>query len=139
MIVDCLDPHILFVRLVRGVVKMCSVCWEAYAAGYMSRTEVWQCVYYLDIIRHYKDGHYARPKRDPDDPRFTVDLGEGLLPFMFDSIEDERDWFHLIYLPTRRRRVYRLMTSGEGARRSQREPKRGFEVTCKAVIQTTLF
>ena len=118
---------------------MCSICWEANAAGYMSRSEVWECVYYLDLIRHNRDELRRIPKRDPDDPRFVVGLGEGLLPFMFNSEYDERDWFFLVYLPTRRRKVYRQMAGGEGARRSQRESMRGFEVTCKAVIQTTLF
>ena len=109
-------------RVLEGRVKeMCEVCWESYHAGYMTRTEVWQCVYYLGIIRSYRDELRRIPKRDPDDPRYTVDLGEGLLPFMFDNLRDEKDWFFLIYLPTRRRKIFRLNASGEGAERSQRE------------------
>ena len=101
--------------------EMCKICEEAYLAGYMTRTEVWQCVYYLDIIRRNRDEPRRIPKRDPDDPRFVVNLGEGLLPFLFRNNTDEEDWFFLKYLPTRRRRLYRMKASGEGAERSRRE------------------
>ena len=107
--------------------RMCKICEESYLAGYMSRTEVWQCVYYLDIIRNNRDELRRIPKRDPDDPRFVVNLGEGLLPFLFRNNSDEKDWFFLKYLPTRRRRLYRLKASGEGAERSRRESVRGVE------------
>ena len=100
---------------------MCKICEEAYLAGYMTRTEVWQCVYYLEIIRRNRDELRRIPKRDPDDPRFVVNLGEGLLPFLFRNNTDEKDWFFLKYLPTRRRRLYRMKAAGEGAERSRRE------------------
>lgn len=106
---------------------MCEACWESYHAGYMSRSEVWQCVYYSGIIRRHRDELRRIPKRDPDDPRFTVDLGEGLLPFLFDNDRDERDWYFLIYLPTRRRRLYRLSVSGKGADTPEERVARGVE------------
>ena len=71
------------VNVNRVGLTMCSLCWEAYSAGYMSRTEIWQCVYYLGIIRRHRDELRRIPKRDPDDPNFVVELGEGLLPFLF--------------------------------------------------------
>ncbi len=100
---------------------MCEACWESYHAGYMTRTEVWQCVYYLDLIRRIRDEPRRIPKREPDDPRFTVDLGEGLIPFILTDLQDRKDWYFLKYLPTRRRRLYRLKAAGEGAERSRRE------------------
>ena len=106
---------------------MCNACWESHYAGYLTRTEVWQCVYYLDIIRNNRDELRRIPKRDPDDPEYCLYLGEGLLPYSFRSITDEKDWYYLIYRPARRRRLYRLKTSGEGAERSRRESWRGVE------------
>ena len=106
---------------------MCSLCWEAYSAGYMSRTEIWQCVYYLGIIRRHRDELRRIPKRDPDDPNFVVELGEGLLPFLFDNTRDEKDWFYLVYLPTRRRRLYRLPGAGKGACAPEESVTRGVE------------
>lgn len=104
---------------------MCGQCWESYFAGYLTKGEVYQCVYYLDYFRNQRNTRHAQPKRDPDDPRYVLRLGEGLLPFLFRSISDEREWFDLIYRPTRRRRIYRLMASGRGASRSRRECARG--------------
>jgi len=119
--------QLIGVQHVPGGLVMCNACWEAYYAGYMSRTEVWQCVYYLDIIRSNRDELRRIPKRAPDDPEYCLHLGEGLLPFSFRSIGDEKDWYYLIYRPARRRRLYRLKTSGEGAERSRRESRRGVE------------
>lgn len=106
---------------------MCMLCWEAYAAGYMTRTEVWQCVYYLDIIRSHRDELRRIPKRDPDDPRYVVHLGEGLLPFMFSDLRDQKDWFFLMYLPTRRRKIHRLKIAGKGADTPEERGSRGVE------------
>lgn len=131
-VVEGNPPHrkhkqMIGVQHVLGELVMCNACWEAYYAGYMSRTEVWQCVYYRDIIRSNRDELRRIPKRDPDDPEYCLHLGEGLLPFSFRSIGDEKDWYYLIYRPARRRRLYRLKTSGEGAERSRRESRRGVE------------
>ena len=88
------------------------------------------CNYYIQACRDYyieSYGRYCRnelrriPKRDPDDPKYTVDLGEGLIPFMISDMRDRKDWYFLMYLPTRRRRLYRLKAAGEGAERSRRE------------------
>ena len=100
---------------------MCDVCWESYHAGYMKRSEVWECVYYLQLIRHNRDELRRIPKREPDDPRYRLRLGEGLTPFYFRYEGDLKDWYFLKYLPSRRRRVYYANTSGKGAERSQRE------------------
>jgi hypothetical protein len=100
---------------------MCEACWESYNAGYMTRTEVWQCVYYLELIRRNRDELRRIPKREPDDPRYRLELGEGLSSFYYRYDRDLKDWYHLIYLKTRRRRLYRLKAAGEGAERSRRE------------------
>ena len=84
--------------------------------------------YYIESsIRWHREELLRHPKRDPDDPKYCLHLGEGLLPFSFRSIGDEKDWYYLIYRPARRRRLYRLKTSGEGAERSRRESVRGVE------------
>jgi hypothetical protein len=106
---------------------MCEVCWESYHAGYMSRTEVWQCVYYLDIIRNNRNELRRIPKRDPDDPSYCLELGEGLLDFMFRNDRDMKDWYYLVYRPTRRRRLYRLKARGEGACAPEESVPRGVE------------
>jgi hypothetical protein len=94
------------------------------------------CDYYIQACRDYyiqssfrKARNELRriPKRDPDDPNFCLQLGEGLLDFMFNDHRDMKDWYYFIYRPTRRRRLYRLKTSGEGAERSRRECRRGVE------------
>ena len=109
------------VPVLGGSAKMCNACWESHYAGYMTRTEVCQCVYYLDIIRNNRDELRRIPKRDPDDPNFVLELGEGLSSFYFDDHRDLKDWYYLIYRTTRRRRLYRLKAAGEGAERSRRE------------------
>lgn len=109
-------------HVLEGRVKeMCEACWESYHAGYMTRTEVWQCVYYLELIRRNRDELRRIPKREPDDPRYRIDLGEGLSSFYYRYDRDLKDWYYLIYLKTRRRRLYRLKAAGEGAERSRRE------------------
>ena len=100
---------------------MCNACWESHYAGYITRTEVWQCVYYLDIIRNNRDELRRIPKRDPDDPNFVLELGEGLSSFYFTDRRDLKDWYYLKYRTSRRRRLYRLKAAGEGAERSRRE------------------
>ncbi len=104
---------------------MCEQCWESYYAGYLSRGEVYQCPYYLDIFRNHRNTRQRIPKRDPDDPRYVLRLGEGLLPFLFRSISDEREWYDLIYRPTRRRRLYRLRVAGKGASAPEESAARG--------------
>ena len=116
---------------------MCSLCWEANAAGYMTRTEVWRCVYYLDIIRNNRDELRRIPKRDPDDPYFRIQYGEGLLASTL-SLDDYKDWYFLQYLPTWRRRVYRLKTSGKGADAPEERAARGVEDGTKWAAETTL-
>ena len=101
------------VHVLEGNVKeMCEVCWESYHAGYMTRTEVWQCVYYLDLIRRTRDERRRIPKRDPDDPQYLLYWDEGLIPFILTDLQDRKDWYFLKYLPTRRRRLYRLKAAG---------------------------
>ena len=56
-----------------------------------------------------------------------MELGEGLLPFMFDNSRDEKDWFYLVYLPTRRRKLYRLPEAGKGADTPEERGSRGVE------------
>ena len=108
-------------RVLGGRAEMCNACWESHYAGYMTRTEVWQCVYYLDIIRNNRDELRRIPKRDPDDPNFVLELGEGLSSFYFSDRRDLKDWYYLKYRTSRRRRLYRLKAAGEGAERSRRE------------------
>ena len=101
---------------------MCELCWESYHAGYITRTEVWECVYYRDIIRRYRDELRRIPKREPDDPRYRLQWGEGLTPWYDLNGRYEEDfWYFEIYMTARRRRLYRLKASGEGAERSRRE------------------
>ena len=116
---------------------MCSLCWEAYAAGYMTRTEVFQCVYYLDIIRNNREELRRNPKRDPDDPYFRLQYGEGLLSSVL-SLDDYKDWYYLKYLPSWRRRVYRLNASGKGADAPEERAARGVEDETVWVAETTL-
>ena len=110
-----------------GLIKMCNACWESYYAGYLTKSEVWQCIYYLDIIRNQRDTHRRVPKRDPDDPYFCLELGEGLLPYMFDRIGDMKDWYYLVYRSTRRRKIYRYNAAGEGAGSPEERVPRGVE------------
>lgn len=118
-----IEPDITYAEHVHGgVVKMCSVCWEAYAAGYMTKTEIFQCIYYLDIFRNKRDAN-ARPKRDPDDP-YYIRYGEGIYS-SFLSQEDYKDWYYLSYLPQYRRRLYKAKASGLGASAPEERVPRG--------------
>ena len=137
MTVDCLDRVTIYVVRAHGGEKMCSLCWEANAAGYMTRTEVWQCVYYLDMIRNNRDELRRIPKRDPDDPYYRLQYGEGILSFTL-SLDDYKDWYYLKYLPSWRRRVYRLKASGKGADAPEERAARGVEDETKWVAETTL-
>lgn len=92
--------------------------------GFKDAKRVGACWEYMCWLRDVHKGYWRRrsrnelrriPKRDPDDPKFCLHLGEGLLPFLFPDPRDERDWYFLIYHPTRRRRLYRLKAAGEGA------------------------
>ena len=125
-------------RVYGGIGKMCELCWESYYAGYIRKGEIWQCIYYLDLMRSKWDTQRRIPKREPDDPRYTVDLGEGLLPFMFSDLRDQKDWFSLMYLPTRRRKLHRLKIAGKGADAPEERAARGVEDETIWVAETTL-
>ena len=116
---------------------MCESCWEHYFAGYFTKSEVYRCPYYLDIFRNQRDTHRRIPKRDPDDPRFCLSLGEGIYPF-FMSRRDEKDWHELVYLPTWRRRVHRLKASGVGADAPEERAARGVEDETNWVAEISL-
>jgi hypothetical protein len=116
---------------------MCDVCREAYLAGHITKSEIWQCVYYLDFSRRVRDELRRIPKRDPDDPLYVLSRGEGLLPWIFTQ-EEEDFYFDEIWKWARRRRLYRLKASGEGAERSRRESERGVEDETNWVAETTL-
>ena len=116
---------------------MCDVCWESYYAGYMKKSEVWQCVYYLDLIRRNRDELRRIPKRDPDDPYFRLEYGEGLLSSVL-CTDDYKDGYYLQYLPSWRRRVYRLNTAGEGASAPEERAVRGVEDETNGWTKTTL-
>ncbi len=125
---------------------MCSWCndiegFDHYGAG-ATRPRVREakqngcCSYYLRSCRDYyiessirfqRDTHRRVPKRDPDDPYYCLELGEGLLPFMFDRVGDMKDWYYLVYRPTRRRKLYRHNTAGEGAGSPEERVPRGVE------------
>ena len=115
---------------------MCSLCWEAYAAGYMTRTEVWQCVYYLDIIRSHRDELRRIPKREPDDPYYRLQYGEGLLPYIFNR-EEEEFYLEEIYRYVRRRKIYRMMASGEGAGAPEERAARGDVLSLQGTAKIT--
>ena len=134
---DCLDRVINYVVRAHGGIRMCSLCWEANAAGYMTRTEVWQCVYYLDIIRNNRDELRRIPKREPDDPYYVLKYGEGLLPWMF-TREEEDFYFDEIYRRVRKARIYRLKASGKGADAPEERAARGVEDETYWVAETTL-
>ena len=115
---------------------MCNVCWESYYAGYIKKSEVYQCIYYLDIFRNQRDA-YTRPKRDPDDPYYCLQYGEGLLPWMFTK-EEEEFYFDEIYRRIRRARIYRLKAAGKGADAPEERAARGVEDETKWVAETSL-
>lgn len=102
---------------------MCSACWEAHYAGYMTKTEIFQCIYYLDMFRNQRTAN-ARPKRDPDDPYWILPYGEGIYS-SFLSQEDYKDWYNLSYLPQYRRRLYKAKASGLGASAPEERVPRG--------------
>jgi hypothetical protein len=107
---------------------MCELCWESYLAGYLTRGEVYQCTYYLDMFRSKNRDELRRiPRRVPDDPKYCLDLGEGLTSFMFKRSRDLKDWYFLMYLPARKRRLYLLKKSGEGAGEPEKGMPRGVE------------
>ena len=84
--------------------------------------------YYIESsLRHNRNELRRIPKRDPDDPDYCLELGEGLLDFMFRNSRDMKDWYYLIYRPTRRRRLYRLKAAGEGACAPEESVPRGVE------------
>ena len=116
---------------------MCSLCWESYAAGYMTRTEVWQCVYYLDIIRSHRDELRRIPKREPDDPYYVLQYGEGLLPWMFNR-EEEDFYFNEIYRRVRKARIKRLMALRKGADAPEERAARGVEDETNWVAEISL-
>jgi len=116
---------------------MCNVCWESYYAGYIKKSEVWQCVYYLELIRRNRDEPRRNPKRDPDDPYYILKYGEGLLPWMF-TREEEDFYFDEIYRRVRKARIYRLKASGKGADAPEERAARGVEDETKWVAETTL-
>jgi len=108
--------------------QMCEQCWESYFAGYLTRGEVYRCTYYLDMFRSRNRDELRRiPRRAPDDPRFRLNLGEGLTPFMFKRGRDLKDWYFLMYLPARKRKLYLLKKSGEGAGEPEKGLPRGVE------------
>jgi hypothetical protein len=115
-------------RSISRVMAICEQCWESYFAGYLTRGEVFQCTYYLDMFRSRNRNELRRiPRRVPDDPRFCLSLGEGLTPFMFKRLRDLKDWYYLMYLPARKRRLYLLKASGEGAGEPEKGLPRGVE------------
>ncbi len=95
-------------------------------AGHITKSEIWQCVYYLDFTRRVRDELRRIPKRDPDDPLYVLKRGEGLLPFMF-SRDEEEFYFDEIWKWTRRRRLYRLREAGKGADTPEERGSRGVE------------
>ena len=105
---------------------MCDMCWEAYYAGYMKKSDIWQCVYYIELIRRNKDELRRRLKRDPDDPYYRLEYGEGIYSSVM-TTDDYKDWYYLKYLPTWRRKVYRLKASGKGADAPEERAARGVE------------
>ena len=117
---------------------MCMLCWEAYSAGYMTRTEVWQCVYYLDIIRRHRDEPRRIPKRDPDDPYYVLNYGEGLLPWLYPTRELEDFYLDEIWRWVRRRKLHRLKMRGKGADAPEERAARGVEDETNWVAETTL-
>ncbi len=123
-----------------GSAKMCEWCNDIEGFGHYgvggTRPRVREaklsgcCIYYLracrdyyieSSIRYHRNEPRRIPKRDPDDPNFVLELGEGLSSFYFDDLRNLKDWYYLIYRTTRRRRLYRLKAAGEGAERSRRE------------------
>ncbi len=107
---------------------MCEQCWESYFAGYLTRGEVYRCAYYLDMFRSRNRDELRRiPRRVPDDPRFRLNLGEGLSSFYFNRSDDLKDWYFMCYIPARRRRLYLLKKSGEGAGAPEKGVSRGVE------------
>ena len=107
---------------------MCELCWESYLAGYLTRGEVYQCTYYLDMFRSRNRDELRRiPRRVPDDPKYRLGLGEGLSSFYFNRLGDLKDWYFLCYIPARRRRLYLLKKSGEGAGAPEKGVSRGVE------------
>ena len=107
---------------------MCELCWESYLAGYLTRGEVYQCTYYLDMFRSKNRDEPRRiPRRVPDDPNYCLGLGEGLSSFYFNRLGDLKDWYFLCYIPARRRRLYLLKKSGEGAGAPEKGVSRGVE------------
>lgn len=104
------------------------------------------CDFYRDQCRDYYNECRSRwirdelrriPKRDPNDPYYRLDYGEGLLSSVL-SLDDYKDWYYLQYLPTWRRRIYRLKTSGKGADAPEERAARGVEDETKWVAETTL-
>lgn len=95
------------------------------------------CSFYRDSCRDYyiesrsrwfRDELRRIPKREPDDPRYRLRLGEGLSQFYFRYDGDLKDWYFLKYLPSRRRRIYYANTSGKGADAPEERASRGVEV-----------
>lgn len=115
---------------------MCDLCWESYFAGYIPKSEVWQCIYYLDLMRSKWEAQRRIPKRDPDDPLFKLEYGEGLFASIL-SEDDYRDWYYLQYLPTYRRRCYRENTSGEGADAPEERAARGDVLSLQGTAKIT--
>ncbi len=102
---------------------MCQQCWESYYAGYFTKREVYQCSYYLDILRNHRNELRRIPKRDPDDPV----PGEGLLPFYGLNWSDQCEYCHIVRMNNRalRRQLQICEVAGQGAERSRRECLRG--------------
>lgn len=99
---------------VLGLVEtMCDCCWESYYAGYITRSEIYQCIYYLDIFRNRRDTLRRIPRRVPDDP-----FGEGLLRFIYSNDQDRVDYLNLVVRSNsnaRRRNRYIRSIVGQGA------------------------
>ena len=115
---------------------MCESCWEHYFAGYFTKSEVYRCPYYLDIFRNQRDA-YTRPKRDPDDPYYCLQYGEGLLPWMFNR-EEEDFYFNEIYRRVRKARIKRLMALRKGADAPEERAARGVEDETNWVAEISL-
>jgi len=115
---------------------MCQLCWESYYAGFLTKREVFQCTYYLDIFRNQRNELRRIPKRDPDDPL----PGEGLLPFYGLNWSDQCEYCRIVRSNNRAkyRQVEIRKLAGQGAERSRRECLRGVVEEPNGWIQTTL-
>ena len=115
---------------------MCELCWESYFAGYIPKSEVWQCIYYLDLMRSKWDTQRRIPKREPDDPYYVLNYGEGLFPYIFNR-EEEEFYLEEIYRYVRRRKIYRMMASGEGADAPEERAARGDVLSLQGTAKIT--